>query len=65
MGWMLAIVSMAAIRIKLRYANAPKGLEGYGLKIVKRIPIEIKPNNINLGYLKTKKKKMGHLFDNI
>ena len=53
--------------IELMSNNPQKviGLEGYGLKIVKRIPIEIKPNNINLGYLKTKKKKMGHLFDNI
>jgi len=33
-GWMLAIVSMAAIRIKLRYANTPKGLEGYGITMI-------------------------------
>jgi len=48
--------------------NNPKklvGLEGYGLKITKRIPIETKPNDINIQYLKTKKKKMGHLFENL
>jgi Na+-transporting NADH:ubiquinone oxidoreductase subunit E len=33
-GWMLAIVSMAAIRMKLRYANTPKGLEGYGITMI-------------------------------
>lgn len=33
-GWMLAIVSMAAIRIKLRYADLPKGLEGYGITMI-------------------------------
>jgi Na+-transporting NADH:ubiquinone oxidoreductase subunit E len=33
-GWLLAIVSMAAIRIKLRYANTPKGLEGYGITMI-------------------------------
>lgn len=33
-GWLLAIVSMAAIRMKLRYANAPEGLEGYGLTMI-------------------------------
>lgn len=47
--------------------NNPKkviGLEGYGLTIVKRVPIEIKPNDVNLKYMKTKKKKMGHLLDN-
>lgn len=47
--------------------NNPKklvGLEGYGLKIAKRIPIEITPNRVNLNYLKTKKGKMGHLLSN-
>lgn len=39
------------------------GLEGYGLNIVKRIPIEIPPNESNRHYLKTKKDKMGHLLD--
>lgn len=33
-GWMMAIVTMAAIRIKLRYANAPNGLAGYGLTMI-------------------------------
>ena len=33
-GWMLAIVSMAAIRQKLRYADVPKGLEGFGISMV-------------------------------
>ncbi|MFC1817241.1 NADH:ubiquinone reductase (Na(+)-transporting) subunit E, partial [Thermodesulfobacteriota bacterium] len=33
-GWMLAIVSMAAIRQKLRYADVPKGLEGFGISMI-------------------------------
>lgn len=33
-GWMLAIVSMAAIRIKLRYANVPEGLQGFGITMI-------------------------------
>ena len=33
-GWMLAIVSMAAIRIKLRYADVPEGLQGYGITMI-------------------------------
>lgn len=44
--------------------NNPKklvGMEGYGLKIRKRIPIETEPNQINLKYLRTKQGKMGHL----
>ena len=33
-GWMLAIVSMAAIRRKLRYADVPQGLQGFGVTMI-------------------------------
>ncbi|MBU0995004.1 MAG: NADH:ubiquinone reductase (Na(+)-transporting) subunit E [Proteobacteria bacterium] len=33
-GWLLAIVTMAAIRKKLRYANVPKGLDGMGISMI-------------------------------
>jgi Na+-transporting NADH:ubiquinone oxidoreductase subunit E len=33
-GWMLAIVAMAAIQKKLRYADAPEGLRGFGLNMI-------------------------------
>jgi Na+-transporting NADH:ubiquinone oxidoreductase subunit E len=33
-GWLMAIVSMAAIRTKLRYADVPKGLEGFGIAMI-------------------------------
>ena len=36
------------------------GLEGYGIKVVGRVSIEIEPNENNLRYLSTKKEKMGH-----
>ena len=50
-------------KIRLMTNNPKKivGLQGYGLEVVERIPIEIKPSSRNLVYLKTKKKKMGHL----
>ncbi|MEW6500917.1 MAG: bifunctional 3,4-dihydroxy-2-butanone-4-phosphate synthase/GTP cyclohydrolase II [Thermodesulfobacteriota bacterium] len=44
--------------------NNPKkivGLEGYGLKVTGRQPIEVEPEPENIRYLKTKKDKMGHL----
>ena len=44
--------------------NNPKkivGLEGYGLHVVERLPIEISPNEVNKDYLKTKQEKLGHL----
>jgi len=50
-------------KIRLMTNNPKKivGLQGYGLEVVERIPIEIKPSRKNIAYLKTKKKKMGHL----
>src|SRR6516162_377631 len=39
------------------------GLEGYGLRIVERVPIQIPPGVHNARYLKTKKDKLGHLLD--
>jgi 3,4-dihydroxy 2-butanone 4-phosphate synthase / GTP cyclohydrolase II len=44
--------------------NNPKkiiGLNGYGLEVVKRVPIEIVANHINENYLETKRDKMGHM----
>lgn len=39
------------------------GLEGYGLRIVERVPIQIPPGDHNRGYLQTKREKLGHLLD--
>jgi 3,4-dihydroxy 2-butanone 4-phosphate synthase/GTP cyclohydrolase II len=46
--------------------NNPKkivGLEGYGLKVVERVPIEMAACSVNERYLQTKKDKMGHLLN--
>ena len=40
-------------------------LAGYGLEIVERVPLEIEPGKDNLGYMRTKKEKMGHLLENL
>jgi 3,4-dihydroxy 2-butanone 4-phosphate synthase/GTP cyclohydrolase II len=52
-------------QIRLLTNNPRKvvGLDGYGLRIVERVPIQIPPNENNQNYLKTKKDKLGHLLD--
>ena len=40
------------------------GLEGYGLEVVERVPIEI-PHSGNARYLRTKKEKLGHLLEQV
>ncbi|HVA24848.1 MAG TPA: bifunctional 3,4-dihydroxy-2-butanone-4-phosphate synthase/GTP cyclohydrolase II [Chloroflexota bacterium] len=54
-------------RMRLMTNNPRKivGLEGYGLQIVERVPLEMAPNDINANYLMTKRIKLGHLFDNV
>ena len=39
------------------------GIDGYGLKIVERVPVVIPPKENNRRYLETKREKMGHLLD--
>ena len=46
--------------------NNPKklvGLEGHGLEIISRLPIEIEANQENKNYLNTKKNKLGHILN--
>jgi 3,4-dihydroxy 2-butanone 4-phosphate synthase/GTP cyclohydrolase II len=52
-------------RMKLITNNPKKivGLEGYGLEVVDRMPIEIEPDPENLKYLQCKKDKLGHMLD--
>lgn len=60
------LVDLGLHKIRLMTNNPKKiiGLEGYGLEITERIPIEVEPVKDNIKYLKTKKEKMGHLILN-
>jgi 3,4-dihydroxy 2-butanone 4-phosphate synthase/GTP cyclohydrolase II len=57
------LVDLGVRKMRLMTNNPKKivGLEGYGITITERVPIEISPNPCNLDYLKTKCSKMGHL----
>jgi len=57
------LVDLGVRNIRLMTNNPRKiiGLEGYGIRVVDRVPIETDPQRENMGYLKTKKKKLGHL----
>jgi 3,4-dihydroxy 2-butanone 4-phosphate synthase/GTP cyclohydrolase II len=59
------LADLGVRKMKLMTNNPKKivGLEGYGITITERVPIEIKPTENNIKYLTTKKKKMGHLLE--
>ncbi|MDD5561168.1 MAG: bifunctional 3,4-dihydroxy-2-butanone-4-phosphate synthase/GTP cyclohydrolase II [Candidatus Omnitrophica bacterium] len=59
------LVDLGVKQIRLLTNNPRKivGLEGYGLKVSERVPLEIEPNAENYRYLKTKKEKLGHHID--
>jgi 3,4-dihydroxy 2-butanone 4-phosphate synthase/GTP cyclohydrolase II len=62
---MLAYLGVKEMRLLTNNPKKVVGLEGYGMKIVSRVPIEIEAIKENHFYLKTKKEKMGHLLKNV
>lgn len=59
------LVDLGVRKIRLLTNNPKKiiGLSGYGLQMIERVPIEVTPNEANVRYLRTKKKKMGHILN--
>jgi len=57
----LCDLGLKTIRLLTNNPRKIVGLEGYGLKITRQVPIRIKPNPHNERYLKTKREKLGHL----
>jgi len=62
---MQILVDLGLSRIKLLTNNPAKraGLEGYGLEVVERVPMNVNANAHNRRYLETKRDKLGHLID--
>ncbi len=61
----LVDLGLSSIRLLTNNPKKVVGLEGYGLYITKRVPIEVNPNKLNRDYLKTKKRKLGHLLKSV
>ena len=61
------LVELGVRRMRLMTNNPRKfvGLEGYGLEIVERVPLEVPPSETSRRYLKTKKEKLGHLLRSV
>ena len=59
----LSDLGLTSIRLLTNNPAKRAGLEGYGLKITERVPLEIHSNKFNHRYLKVKKVKMGHLLE--
>jgi 3,4-dihydroxy 2-butanone 4-phosphate synthase/GTP cyclohydrolase II len=61
------LVNLGLHQIRLITNNPRKivGIEGYGLKVVERVPIEIPPRAANERYLRTKKHKLGHILKKV
>lgn len=58
-------IGCAKIRLMTNNPKKMGGISGYGIEVVEQVPIEIAPNGVNNGYLKSKKDKMGHLLKRV
>jgi len=58
-------LGLRKLRIMTNNPRKIYGLEGFGLKIVERVPLEVPPHEQNRNYLRTKRDKLGHMLDNL
>ena len=60
---MLRALDVKSVRLMTNNPRKIVGLEGYGLDVTDRVPVEVEPDPENLKYLQCKKDKMGHMLD--
>lgn len=63
---MQILLDLGISKVRLLTNNPIKvsGLNSYGIDVVERVPLEVPPNKFNVGYLNTKRQRMGHLLEN-
>ena len=61
----LADLGIRSMRLLTNNPAKRAGLEGYGLEIVGRVPLPVRPHPENVRYLRTKRDRMGHLLDEL
>ncbi|WNQ09336.1 bifunctional 3,4-dihydroxy-2-butanone-4-phosphate synthase/GTP cyclohydrolase II [Paenibacillus aurantius] len=54
-------IGVRQIRLLTNNPRKIKGLEGYGMEVVERVPLQMKENEDNTNYLHTKQEKLGHM----
>jgi 3,4-dihydroxy 2-butanone 4-phosphate synthase/GTP cyclohydrolase II len=59
----LADLGVKKLRLLTNNPKKVSGIEGFGMEIVERLPIQVDCNSKNVRYLKTKKEKLGHIMD--
>ncbi|HVB18806.1 MAG TPA: bifunctional 3,4-dihydroxy-2-butanone-4-phosphate synthase/GTP cyclohydrolase II [Acidimicrobiales bacterium] len=61
------LVDLGVTSMRLLTNNPSKygGLEGFGLNIVERVPLESRPTEFNIDYLRTKRERLGHLLEGL
>ncbi len=61
----LADLGLKQIRLMTNNPGKVVGVEGMGIRVVERVPLEIPPTDANRGYLQTKRDKLGHILSDL
>jgi 3,4-dihydroxy 2-butanone 4-phosphate synthase/GTP cyclohydrolase II len=61
----LADLGLSTIRLMTNNPRKIVGLNGYGLEVVERVPLQVRPRQENIRYLRTKKEKLGHMLEGV
>ncbi len=61
----LVDLGISAMRLMTNNPAKYGGLEGFGLEIVDRVPLAVRPNPENIHYLRTKRERLGHFLDDL